>query len=557
MTALLASLILASMETVDINWWTVSISFAGGLAMFLYGMDRMVDTLKTVAGGRLSSVLRRLTTNPFAGMLTGAGVTAVIQSSSVTTVLTIGFVSAGAMTLPAAIGVVLGANIGTTVTGQLVAFSLTTLGFGLVAGGYLTRYTSRTVRRRTIGNGFIGLGLLFVGMTVMSAAVEPLRDWPPFVDALGALENPLIAVAAGAAFTAIVQSSSATIAAVIVLAGTGTITPAVGIALVLGANIGTAITAVLAAIGKPPDAKRVAAAHVMFNVVGALVWLPFIDQLASFVAGLGGSTARQVANAHTLFNIINALALVGFAKPIARFVTWLVPAKPEVDVGLKQKYLDEDLISIPDLAFAAVRREMDRMARRVTLMLHEAFTAVTEGPQERIDNLLDLDDELDELYDQTIVYLGRVAQGTLTKPQASELRRLISVANNLESLGDLIEKELVELAKHRLDQGLVISDSSLAVLENLHTTVTEAIEHVIEAFSNDDEVAAEAVRKLKPQIRKLEGDAIRHHTERLTAPEPDRMELYRLETDVVEVYRRMYGMARRIAGYVTASNGES
>lgn len=548
---------LAGMEQIDINWWTVSISFLGGLAMFLYGMDRMVDTLKTVAGGRLSSVLRRLTTNPFAGMLTGAGVTAVVQSSSVTTVLTIGFVTAGTMALPAAIGVVLGANIGTTVTGQLVAFSLTTLGLGLVAGGYLVRFTSRTTRRRIMGNGVIGLGLLFVGMTAMSAAVEPLRDWPPFIDALSTLENPLIAVAAGAAFTGIVQSSSATIAAVIVLAGAGTISLDVGIALVLGANIGTAVTAVLAAIGKPPDAKRVAAAHILFNVVGALVWLPFIDQLASFVAGLGGSTARQVANAHTLFNVVNALALVGFARPIARFVTRIIPARVEPYMGLKQKYLDEDLVSYPDLAFAAVRREMDRMARRVTLMLNEAFAAVKEGPQERIDNLLELDDELDELYDQTIAYLGRVAQETLTKPHARELRRLISVANNLESLGDLIEVELVDLAQHRLDRGLTISPSSTAVLQSLHSTVTEAIEHVVAAFSNDDEVAAEAVRKLKPQIRRLEREAIRHHIDRLTAPEPNRMELYRLETDLVEVYRRMYSMARRIAGYVSAAdNGD-
>lgn len=546
---------LASMESVDINWWTVSISFFGGLAMFLYGMDRMVDTLKTVAGGRLSKLLGRLTKNPVAGMLTGAGVTAVVQSSSVTTVLTIGFVSAGAMSLSAAVGVVLGANIGTTITGQIVAFSLTTLGFALVAGGYLIRFTSKTVRRKTIGNGFIGLGLLFVGMTAMSAAVEPLRDWEPFLDALSTLENPLYALAAGALFTAIVQSSSATIAAVIVLAGTDTITPEVGIALVLGANVGTAITAVLAAIGKPPDAKRVAAAHVLFNVVGALVWLPFIDMLADFVMDIGGSTARQVANAHTMFNIINAVALVGFAKPIARLVTRIIPAKDKADIGLQPKYLDGDFVSYPDLAFGAVRREMDRMARRVTLMLDEALLAVTEGPQGRIDGLLDLDDELDELYDQIIVYLGRVAQEPLTKPQARELRRLISVANSLESLGDLIEKELVDLAQRRLDDSLTISDSSMTVLSSLHATVTDSIETVIEAFSNDDEVAAEAVRTLKPQIRKLERDAIRHHTERLTAPEPDRMELYRLETDLVEVYRRMYGMARRIAGFVTASNG--
>jgi phosphate:Na+ symporter len=238
-------------------------------------------------------------------------------------------------------------------------------------------------------------------------------------------------------------------------------------------------------------------------------------------------------------------------------VTRIIPAKAVVDMGLAPKYLDEDFISFPDLAFAAVRREMDRMARRVTLMLNEAFAAATEGPQERIDGLLELDDELDELYDQTVTYLGRVAQETLTKPHVRELRRLISVANNLESLGDLIEKELVELAQHRLDQGLTISESSLAVLGSLHSTVTDAIDHVIEAFSNDDEVAAEAVRKLKPQVRKLERDAIRHHTDRLTAPEPDRMELYRLETDLVEVYRRIYGMARRIAGYVSAANGDS
>lgn len=284
----------------------------------------------------------------------------------------------------------------------------------------------------------------------------------------------------------------------IVLAGTGTISPEVGIALVLGANIGTAITAVLAAIGKPPDAKRVAAAHVLFNVVGALVWLPFINQLADVVGGFGGSTARQIANAHTMFNVINAVALVGFAKPIARLVTRIVPARAEVETGLAPKYLDEEFISYPDLAFAAVRREMDRLARRVTLMLDEAFAAVTEGPQARIDSLIELDDELDELYDQTITYLGRVAQETLTKAHTRELRRLISVANNLESLGDLIEKELADLAQHRLDQGLTMSESSIEVLGSLHSTVTDAIEHVIEAFSNDDEVAAEAVRKLKP-----------------------------------------------------------
>lgn len=544
------------METVDINWWTVGISFFGGLAMFLFGMDRMVDSLKTVAGGRLSSILRRLTTNPFAGMLTGAGITALVQSSSVTSVLAIGFVTAETMTLTAAIGVVLGANIGSTVTGQLIAFNLNTAGFALVAGGYFMRITTRTIRRRSIANGLIGLGLLFVGMTAMSAAVEPLREWPPFIEGLTALDNPLVALAAGAAFTAIVQSSAATVAAVIVLATTGAITPEVGIALVLGANIGTGITAVLAAIGKPPDAKRVAAAHVLFNVLGALIWLPFIDQLADFVVGIGGGPARQVANAHTIFNLVNALAMIGFAKWIAKAVTWLIPGRPVEEERLAPRYLDNDVITIPDVALEGVRREMERMARRVRLMLDEAYAAVTEGPQERIDSLRDLDDELDGLYDHTITYLAKVGQETLTIDQENKLRRLIGVANNLESLGDLIETEIAALAQRRLDEGLTISPASLEVLAGLHDTVAGATTDVLDAFSLDDSKRAADVRSLKAEVRELEESALSHYTARLTAPEPDRTELYRLETDLVEVYRRMFGMARRIAAQVVENGAD-
>ncbi|KAA3635393.1 MAG: Na/Pi cotransporter family protein [Armatimonadetes bacterium] len=223
---------------------------------------------------------------------------------------------------------------------------------------------------------------------------------------------------------------------------------------------------------------------------------------------------------------------------------------------LAPRYLDNDVITIPDVALEGVRREMERMARRVRLMLDEAYAAVTEGPQERIDSLRDLDDELDGLYDHTITYLAKVGQETLTIDQENKLRRLIGVANNLESLGDLIETEIAALAQRRLDEGLTISPASLEVLAGLHDTVAGATTDVLDAFSLDDSKRAADVRSLKAEVRELEESALSHYTARLTAPEPDRTELYRLETDLVEVYRRMFGMARRIAAQVVENGAD-
>lgn len=289
------SLLFATAEVVtessgDIDWFDLVVGLLGGLALFLLGMDRMTESLRVIAGDRLRRILERLTSHRITGMLTGAGVTAVVQSSSVTTVLVVGFISAGLMTFVQSIPVILGANIGTTITAQIIAFNVTRWALVLVAVGFAMTVIPKKEKRRAQGAAVMGLGLVFFGMVVMGSAMEPLRSYDAFIDLMAALENPFLGILVGALFTALVQSSSATTGVVIVLAGQGLITLDAGVALVLGANIGTSITAMLAAIGKPRDAQRAAVAHLIFNVAGVLIWIPLIGLLTNYIGNVGGGT---------------------------------------------------------------------------------------------------------------------------------------------------------------------------------------------------------------------------------------------------------------------------
>ncbi|MDH3900994.1 MAG: Na/Pi symporter, partial [Gammaproteobacteria bacterium] len=261
----------------------------GGLALFLFGMEQMADALKAVAGERMKIILAKLTTNRFMGAATGAFVTAIIQSSSVTTVLVVGFITAGLMSMAQSIGIIMGANIGTTITAQIVAFKVTKYALLMVAAGFGMLFFSKQEKIRQYGGMLMGLGLVFFGMSVMSEGMRPLRSYQPFLDLMTSMETPLIGILIAAGFTGLIQSSSATTGIVIVMATQGFITLQAGIALAFGANIGTCITAMLAAIGKPREAVRAAVVHVLFNVFGVLLWLGLISQLAEFVTWLSPS----------------------------------------------------------------------------------------------------------------------------------------------------------------------------------------------------------------------------------------------------------------------------
>jgi phosphate:Na+ symporter len=408
---LAATPVLAASKSDDsINWYIMAMQLAGGLAIFLYGMEKMSDALKIVAGDRLRDILGKLTTNRFMGLITGAGVTAVVQSSSITTVMLVGFVSAGLMTSVQSIGVIFGANIGTTITAQIIAFKVTKFSLLLVAVGFVMDFAGKRETVKHYGSLIMGLGLIFFGLAIMSSGMKPLRSYEPFILLMQDVSSPAIGIAVALVFTAAVQSSSATTGVVIALATQGLISLEGGIALILGANIGTCVTAGLAAIGKDREAVRVAVAHVTFNIVGVFIIVWFIPYLAELVRAispaaetltgadkLAAETPRQIANAHTIFNVGFSLLFLPFVGAMAKFCEIVVPTRvltPEevATAKFKPKYLDELLIRTPAMALSMARREIIRMSQVVDEMLSAIPETVLVGNVTKMKEVRDLDD---------------------------------------------------------------------------------------------------------------------------------------------------------------------
>jgi phosphate:Na+ symporter len=531
----------------------------GGLALFLYGMRQMTEALKTVAGSGMKNLLARLTVNRFTAAGAGAIITAVIQSSSVTTVLVVGFISAGLLSLSQSIGVILGANVGTTVTAQIIAFQVYKYGLLLIAAGFFTEVLARRERVRQWGVAAMGLGLILFGMELMSIATGPLRDWPPFLATLQHMSNPLLAVAAGALFTAIVQSSSATTGIVIVLAGQGLITLELGIGLIFGANVGTCVTAFASAVGRPREALQAAWAHVIFNAGGVALWILFIDPFADAVraisstsVGLHGleqlaaDTPRQIANAHTLFNVANLVLFIWFTAPLAWLVERIVPPRP-VAAGVKPKYLDNFYLSQPSLALDNVRRELVHLGTLVQGMIDRSVEVTIRGTEKAAEELRQADDDVDEIYEAIIRYLGKLLQEDLVSPQPQQLQDFTGIANYLENIGDVIEKDLLDVAGKRRRRNVEFSAETLAKLNALVDEVRRAYAAAIDALETGDHEDALDVLDSKATVLSLAEEATAQVADRLVADAPHRIETFQLETDVIEIYRRLNTLTRRIA----------
>lgn len=561
----------ANEAAVSMDWWNMSMGLMGGLALFLFGMEQMSDALKAVAGERMKLILARLTTNRFMGALTGAFVTAVIQSSSVTTVLVVGFITAGLMSMAQSIGVIMGANIGTTITAQIIAFKVTKLALLMIATGFGMLFFSQNEKMKHYGGMLMGLGMIFFGMSVMSDAMYPLRAYQPFLDFMATMGNPLVGILVAASFTALVQSSSATTGIVIVMASQGFITLPAGIALAFGANIGTCLTAMLAAIGKPREAVRAAVVHVLFNVFGVLVWLGLVAHLAEFVTWispargdlsgaerLAAETPRQIANAHTIFNVANTLLFIGLTAQFARVVEWLVPDRPlEEEDTAKPRYLDEALLDTPSLAFDRVRFEIGHIGDNVREMLRLIMPAILSGDRMSLRSVARIDDDVDALHGHVIVYLGKVSQKVLTEGQTQELLNLMSAANDLENIGDVIETDLVHLGNQRISEGISISPSTREVLQKIYNEVTETTELAIRAVVENSLDAAKEVIDRKADINRLMESAAMHQSKRLVVQEPNRLAAYTIEMDIIEKLKRIYYFAKRMAKTVVPADGAS
>jgi len=545
----------------DLQIGALLMGLAGGLAIFLYGMELLTGALKASSGKRLKRLLARMTTTRLKGVLAGAVTTAIIQSSSVTTVLVVGFVSAGLMKLEQTIPIIMGASIGTTVTAQIVAFKIDHYALAILFGGFLLRFVSRNEVVQRTGTMIFGFGLIFFGMSLMGEATSPLRDYPPFIELLKEMEHPLYGILLSALFTALVQSSSATTGVIIMLASQGLISLEQGIALVFGANIGTCVTALLAAIGNSRDALRTALVHVLFNTLGVMVWYFFIPQFAELVRWLSpahvdlqgiqrlaADTPRQIANAHTLFNVGNTLLFIGFTHQFARLVTWLVPVTPEEKAGrIKPKYLDPHLLETPTLALDRVRMEIGRMAQRILPMVRKGTQAAIRGDRTELAELARLDKEVDELHGPIVEYLRQLARQDLTSKEAELVHHYLAIAGYYESIGDTLKLNLAHIGHKRLQGEVNISDETQRLFENLVDELITRLEQATRAVTRADREAAREVVRAKNRINELAAHIERHITRRMASDAPHRRLTYQIESELLENLKRVYYFTKRIA----------
>ena len=554
-------------EVTSLAVGTIAMGLFGGLALFLYGIDQMSTGLKAVAGERMSTLLGSVTRNRFLASITGATVTAILNSSSVTTVLVVGFISAGIMTLQQSIGVIMGANIGSTMTAQIVAFNVTQYAMLPIAIGFGMIFLGKSEKIKNGGAMLFGLGLLFGGMGVMSDSMYPLRSFQPFLDLMARMENPLLGIVVGAVFTGLVQSSAATTGIAIVMAAEGLLSLPAGIALALGANIGTCVTAILAALGKPVAAQRAAAAHILFNVLGVIIWLPLIGVLAQFATAVSPShpelagaarmaeeVPRQIANAHTIFNVANTLIFIWFTRTIAALVEKLVPEKPEkVPERAQPIYLDEVYFEAPALALDRIRLELVRLGEGIIETMDKAVNSIAKGTREDLNEIVSMNDDLSRLYDGIVAYMARVSQLDLSSRQTKLLTQLSAALNTVDNMGDTIATNLVSIGRARIESGAQPSEATREAFAPLRDAIRTSVTKAIESVREQDGQMAEEVIAMKDEIQNLSRELEAHLVKRVAADEPNRVVIYGLETDGVEIMQRLYYFAKRLAKAVVAA----
>ncbi|MBX2831514.1 MAG: Na/Pi cotransporter family protein [Rhodospirillales bacterium] len=546
---------MAAEETHDLPTGAMVIGLVGGLALFLYGMDHLASALKALAAARLRRILSGLTRNRVWAAISGAIMTGLVQSSSVTTVLVVGFVSAGLMPFAQSVAVIMGANVGTTLTAQIIAFRIDAVAPLIIAAGLAMTMLAERKRFALIGKAILGTGLLFFGMGMMGDAMEPLRSFPPFIALMTEMRNPFLAMLVAAAFTALVQSSSATTGIVIVLASQGLVSLEGGIALIFGANIGTCVTALLVTIGKNRDAFRTALGHVLFNVVGVLIWLPFIDRLADLVKFVtvgrdleNTDIAREIANAHSIFNIANVIVMIGFVPMIARLLEKLVPPEVEAEPPLspEPKYVIHGLTEAPAAAMTLLRNEVMHMGDIVIDVVRRGRENLRIPTHARLEKIAQLDDGVDSLQDAIAMFAGKLRRTELLQADVNRLQNELAVSNHLEAIGDLISEEMVELVREWFDLGQMPSEESRLKMAELYQIAEESLKQAMTAFSSEDAEAANGVLARKAEFAAKLDTTLRKVSDEIGPRDVD-IRRYRIEVAMVERVNRLYERSCRIA----------
>ena len=512
---------------------TVEILFGlfGGLAIFIFGMNMMSECLQKAAGEKMKAILGMLTKNPVMGVLAGALVTAVLQSSSATTVMAIGFVSAGLMTLPQAISIIFGANIGTTMTAQIIAFKISDYIYLFIFAGFIVAFISKSEKIKNIGQTVFAFGLLFLGIETMGGVMKPLASSPVFTNMIAKVADiPVLGVAVGALMTLVVQSSSATIAVLQNFAsqpgadgGTSIIGLAGAIPILLGDNIGTTITALLASIGQPRDAKRTALAHSIFNISGSFLFIWFVTPFAEIIKMISPKgpeievISRQIANAHTGFNLVMTILWTPLLWLMVKIVMRLIPdGKEAAGHPSEPVYLDERLVGQPAAALQLVAREVLRVSDIVEELLQNASVAARKEDRALLDSMNEKAQTVESLSSKITEYLsGLFSAGVLTEEQANQTAGIMYVLSDVERMGILCN-DIADSLEDKLAKKYKYSKDAMKDLEKSLKVIEEMYSGAIDVMTTGNQDSAKKIRKRREKVLDLDIEMRKGHMERVS-----------------------------------------
>ncbi len=503
----------------------------GGLALFLYGMNSMSDALQKAAGDKMKKVLGFLTRNPIMGALAGMLVTAVLQSSSATTVMVIGFVGAGLMSLPQAISVIFGANIGTTMTAQLMAFKISNYIYPIIFIGFMLCFLGKKEKIKNVGMVIFSFGLLFEGIEIMGSVMKPLANSEVFINLMGKVSDiPILGVGLGMIMTLVVQSSSATIAVLqnfASQAGPDGVHSVIGLAgaipILLGDNIGTTITALLASIGQSKNAKRTAIAHSIFNISGSVVFLfliPWFSRFVQYISPKGNEIdiiSRQIANAHTTFNVVCTLVWLPLIPIMVKIVTFLIRGEDKKMKPIYEpKYLDENVIEQPVAAMYMVSKELNRLASFTTEMLLTLKSSFMSNRSEEVhQKFVEKLQSVDYLQDRISEYITKMfSSGNLTENQSEKIAGLLFVSTNIQRISDRC-RDIDGIYGKVTESGSSFSEEAARELDNCISIIENLLSKAIDAIRKGDQAEAEQVLKSKNKIRKAEKKFSKAHLSRV------------------------------------------
>ena len=498
----------------------IVISLLGGLGLFLYGMNLMGESLEKVAGSKMKKIIELLTKNIFMGVLLGAVVTAVIQSSSATTVMVVGFVNAGLMGLPQAVGVIMGANIGTTVTAQIVSFDLTGMAPLALGIGILLYLFAGNEKYKQVGEVFIGFGLLFTGMESMKLAVSPLAEYKGFTDLLSTFGRyPILGLLLGFGITAIIQSSSAAMGMLVVLASQGLVPLSSALPILYGQNIGTCVTSLISSIGANKNAKRAAMIHLIFNILGTIIFLILLNGIVvKFVVSLDpGNVARQIANVHTIFNIVSTILLLPCNKLIVKLAMRIVPDKEdeiEEDESRVIKYIDDRMIQTPPIALASTIKEVARMGEKARDSVDYAMEGILESSSEGIERCFKQEKSINQLQKTILNYLLKLSKAPLSEEDRETVDTLFNTVNDIERIGDHAEN-LAEIAQSAIDVQVYFSEQGQNEISDMYNKVIASYSYALESMVTSDVNLACKVIKMEEQVDIMEESCRVNHMRRL------------------------------------------